>query len=300
VIPHKIDRRIFVVGAPRSGTTLVQSLLAAHHEVTSFTESHFFSRHFKLLPKLSTAILTRNPTARLQAFLAENGLTENDAPGGLTAESILGDPGPSWLLPLRTGAVARRFLQALDELALRRGTSTWVEKTPRHLCYIPFIERLSSREPRTHFVHVIRNGLEVVASLHTASKQWERPYDLVTCVERWNADLGFSLSRVPRKKDQGGSSADHVVSYEHLTASPSATLERLFADLGLAWDPEVLKRYGPSSGQLITQEETWKANVDRRMRPSETSHQVLTEEQRDGVNASLHHDLYRQLVEQAL
>ncbi len=42
-----IEGRIFVVGAPRSGTTLVQSLIASHSQVTSFTESHFFSRHFE-------------------------------------------------------------------------------------------------------------------------------------------------------------------------------------------------------------------------------------------------------------
>ena len=35
--------RIFLVGCPRSGTTLTQSLLAAHPMVASFPESHFFS-----------------------------------------------------------------------------------------------------------------------------------------------------------------------------------------------------------------------------------------------------------------
>ena len=37
-------QRIFLVGCPRSGTTLLQSLLAAHPDITSFPESHFF-RH---------------------------------------------------------------------------------------------------------------------------------------------------------------------------------------------------------------------------------------------------------------
>ena len=56
-----IEQRIFVVGAPRSGTTLVQGLLAAHSSLTSFTESHFFSRHFKLVPPLTTPVLTLGP-----------------------------------------------------------------------------------------------------------------------------------------------------------------------------------------------------------------------------------------------
>ena len=67
-----IEKRVFVVGVPRSGTTLVQSLLATHSTATSFTESHFFSRHYALLPLLGTPILTRNPGPRLREFLAEN------------------------------------------------------------------------------------------------------------------------------------------------------------------------------------------------------------------------------------
>ena len=42
----QIESRILVVGVPRSGTTLVQSLLAAHSQVASWTESHLFARHF--------------------------------------------------------------------------------------------------------------------------------------------------------------------------------------------------------------------------------------------------------------
>ena len=55
----KIERRIFIVGVPRSGTTLLQSLLAAHSELTSFTESHFFSRYFSL--SLQTVALLQKP-----------------------------------------------------------------------------------------------------------------------------------------------------------------------------------------------------------------------------------------------
>ncbi|MGL6135938.1 MAG: sulfotransferase, partial [Planktothrix sp.] len=37
--PHP---RLFLVGCPRSGTTLLQSLLAAHSQIASFPESQFF------------------------------------------------------------------------------------------------------------------------------------------------------------------------------------------------------------------------------------------------------------------
>ncbi len=275
-----IEQRIFIVGVPRSGTTLVQSLLAAHSEVTSFTESHFFIRHFRMLPRSSSAILVRNPTSRLREFLTENGFESDDT-------EDLADIGASFPLPFRTRAVARRLLSILDELAVRRGAARWIEKTPRHLRYVPFLERLG-HEPR--FIHVIREGLETVASLYKASRNWERHYDLETCVQRWNADVAFSLSRVAK---------DRFVFYEELVSGPESTLERLLSDLGLSWEPEILERYAEASGSLITEEESWKSDIGRRVRLSATSQEVLTEAQRNRVNALLNHDLYTKLRERA-
>ncbi len=296
--PTEVKRRIFVVGVPRSGTTLVQSLLAAHSEVTSFTESHFFSRHFKLLPG-SSVILTKNPKSRLVEFLAENDFDASSIAGvmgdGAWASLVEGEP-TRLLLPFRTREVAQQLLRVLDQLALSRGQSTWVEKTPKHLRYIPFLEKLAGPKTRTDFVHVVRDGLETVASLHKASKHWQHPYDLETCVERWNADVRFSLSRVQKANAVAN---DHFVVYEDLTSQPESTLERLLQDLGLAWDPEILERYGQSSSQLVTPEETWKAGVDRGVRRSGTSEQVLTAAQGEWASQALRHDLYTRLREHA-
>ena len=131
-----IERRIFIVGAPRSGTTLAQSLLAAHSEITSYTESHFFRKHFSRVAPLSLPILTRDPRPRLSEFLEENG----EAP----------PPAAEWffekkrwaleirpLLPFQTLPVARQLVRVLDELAQRRGAANWIEKTPWHLRFIP-------------------------------------------------------------------------------------------------------------------------------------------------------------------
>ncbi|MEM7586478.1 MAG: sulfotransferase, partial [Acidobacteriota bacterium] len=121
----EIERRIFVVGVPRSGTTLLQSLLAAHSQLTSFTESHFFSRYFRAVPGLSTAILTRDPTPRLIEFLRENPADDSEQPAPRLATGRL--------LPLASRRVGRQLLAVLDQLALSRGFAGWIEKTPRHL-----------------------------------------------------------------------------------------------------------------------------------------------------------------------
>lgn len=291
-LPTGIEGRIFVVGVPRSGTTLVQSLLAAHSTTTSFTESHFFDRHFTHLPLLDRPILTRNPAPRLHGFLAENDEEPPAAAGWFSARRR---PGLRIrpLLPFRTRAVARQLLRVLDELALRRGKSRWIEKTPRHLRFVAFLAEVSEAEQRPRFVHVIRDGLEVVASLHAASRSWERAYDLEACARRWNADVACSLGRIMAP-------TDHFVFYEELTTRPEATLRQLLTELGLGWEPDILARFAETSDRLITgRERAWKANGRRGIRRSATSDRALTREQRDRVTRSLRRDLYDRLFEHA-
>ncbi len=286
-----IERRVFVVGVPRSGTTLVQSLLAAHSEMTSFTESHFFDKHFTILSPPFRPILTRDPAPRLREFLAENSEDPPAAANWLEERSrstLRARP----LLPFYTLSTARQLLLVLDELAIRRGTSSWIEKTPRHLRYIPFLETAVGGNARNYFIHVIRDGLDVVASLHEASKSWERPYDLDACVKRWNEDVAFSLGRAPAP-------TDHLVFYEDLTSRPETTIGQVIEWLGLAWEPEILERYAGAAGRLITPDEEWKSNVGRRIRRSEASDQLLTGEQRQRVTSLLCHDLYDLLRERA-
>lgn len=281
-----IDRRIFVVGAPRSGTTLVQSLLATHSAVTSFTESHFFSRHFRLLPGLSTPILTRDPGPRLREFLAENATRLSRGDAALEEEAGRISSGRR-LGPFRTRAVAGRLLRVLDRLTVLRGHANWVEKTPRHLRYVPFLERVLGGGGHARFVHVIRRGVEVVPSLHVASRDWERPYDVQTCVRRWNADLRLSLARV-------ASPTDHFVFYDELTSQPRAAVRRLLAALDLGWEPRMLESFDRSARRLVTSVETWK-RVPPHIRHAEPSDRVLTAAQRARVDATLRHGLYDQL-----
>lgn len=283
-----IDPRIFIVGFPRSGTTLVQSLLASHSALTSFTESHFFSRHFTPLRPLPWAVLGKDPSARVREFFEENGEPPPDAAdwfARLGRSAARARP----LLVWRSMVAARRFLDALDQLARRRGRTGWIEKTPRHLHYAAFIERISGRG-RTRFVHVVREGIGAVASLEQASPHWETPYDLEAGARRWNADVALSLQRI-------GLPADCFVLYEELTARPEETVRQLLSDLGLAWEPGILERYTDVSRQVTTGSESWKADTGGSIRPSTAAERTLTDAQREELSRRLRPDLYERIRE---
>jgi hypothetical protein len=276
-----IAQRIFVVGFPRSGTTLVQTLLASHRQVTSFTESHFFSRHF--LPVPGGALLTRDPSSRVRAFLAENGEACTDSstwferwPRALRARP---------LLPLQTHAVARRLLGVLDEIASRRGRVVWLEKTPMHVRAIPLLERLSRGGPRTDFVHVVRDGVDAVASLREASRHWEDVYDLKAGARRWNADVRRSLLRA-------GAPRDHFIVYEALAADPERILRSLIEALGLASDDDLLARREETARVLVTRDEPWKAAHAPGISVSRAAERLLDAHDRVRVAGWLRQELY--------
>ena len=138
------------------------------------------------------------------------------------------------------------------------------------------------------FVHVIRNGLEVVASLRAASQKWERPYDIDECVRRWNADVGYSLARLH-------SSSDRVVLYEMLTAQPEATLRQLLADLDLPWEAGLQDRLADTARSLVTQEESWKEGIGSGIRASATSAHALDDDERERARRGLDTELYERL-----
>ncbi len=196
--------------------------------------------------------------------------------------------------------MAHELLAVLDRLACTRDSSTWVEKTAQHLHYLPFIESLQDDGNATHFVHVIRDGLETVSSLYVASRRWDTrsyrfargavpPYDLDTCVSRWNTDLAVSLERTTSPMDQ-------FVFYEDLTTDAEATLAPVLRALGLSWEPGILERYAETAHGVIAPLESWKG-VAPQIRRSQTSRQTLTAPERELVERSLRHDLYEQVRE---
>ncbi|MEM9555253.1 MAG: sulfotransferase [Acidobacteriota bacterium] len=308
-----IEKRIVVVGVPRSGTTLVQSLLAAHEQVASWTESHFFDRHFSDLRRMPRplarlvggSLLIHDPTPQVRAFLAEN--DENE-------DAALPFLGARWRPPLRlaslrpllTHRVARALIELLDALAAQRQRPVWLEKTPAHLRHLDLIERVT-RDAELHIVHVVRRGLDVVASLHRASAHWERHYGVDECVARWNRGLTLTLERLERARvstDDGVDDRlvrdrliqDHVVLYERLTADPEPEIARLVDALGLPDRPDLVARRTSASQRVVARDEqAWKGDVERAIRPSSTVDDVLTATERRRAEAGLRHELYEKV-----
>ena len=61
------------------------------------------------------------------------------------------------------------FVHVLNSLTLEQERNIWLEKTPRHL---DFVDRIENLVERAKFVHIVRNGDEVIASLFHIGKEY--------------------------------------------------------------------------------------------------------------------------------
>ncbi len=235
--------RIFLVGCPRSGTTLLQSMLGAHSGVYTIPETHFFSRIFPRNPLLRKFHLTdRNVRSFFRSKVLELDADPNFFPIGFKA------------LFLRN--FGRGFCKVLDTESNLHGKYAWVEKTPQHLHRITHI---SASIPTAKFVHVIRPGTDTIASLYHVTNefpdQWGGSRTLHDCIERWVSDITESARYV-------GHPQHHYVLYEDLVRSPESTLLTLTTFLGLAFEPQMIEEYSSAYRRHVAERGAeWTANA---------------------------------------
>ena len=141
----------FIVGSPRSGTTLLQVLLNAHPHVAIPPESHLYRVFAPVMDRYGDLSA---PANRLR--LAHDKVTNTwIRPWGLdvTAEQLVAEatrPGRGGLID----ALLRRYAAA-------QGARRWGEKTPYHVSFLPAI---FADFPDARIIHLVRDGRDVLES----------------------------------------------------------------------------------------------------------------------------------------
>lgn len=201
--PDFTNDPIIVYGAPRSGTTYLQRLLSAHPAVCVTDETRVFAWLYHALH------LTQD-----DRFL----LSHRDA----FAEHL------RVMLP----DVIRHFYRQLAPDAAR-----WGDKNPHYAD--PFnrgcLEMVLELFPETQFIHIIRDGRDVVSSLMRKSdgdKPWVT-FDAAHFTWSTHVDRGSSFGRsLPEDRY-------FELRYEALVADDLAVAAEMFRFLGLGLDASV-------------------------------------------------------------
>lgn len=248
-----IRQRVFLVGCPRSGTTLLQSMLMSHSRIASFPETHFFDRGFGGQRRW---VLHETLRGGYLWYLLVTWLVQKcKIPWPQAIQTPL---SPS------KRAMVRVFQQTLDQLARNGGHDVWVEKTPRHLHFLSRIEQ-TVEQPR--FVHIVRDGRAVVASAvrlaHTHPEKWSHFRDVDAAIERWNRCVRTSVSTADRPNHA-------VVLYQRLVDEPEAVLTKLAAFLGVTYEPAMTSEFDQAAQSVVNDDEDWKSkNKDSQLESRE-------------------------------
>lgn len=222
---HDGDRSrapVFVVGCPRSGTTLLyHMLISAGGFVNYRSESHVFN---VLAPKYGSL----DDRSSRQRFMQEWVRTGYFARSGLKKE----------LITRRVVEHARNwgdFLRlVMESMAARQEVDRWAECTPHHVLHL---EEIAATIPDAVVIHMVRDGRDVALSMDRLA--WIRPLPgdrsptVMAAGAYWNWMLGAGRTALAR------SSVPSVeVRFEDLVLQPRKVLSGLgeFLDQELDYD----------------------------------------------------------------
>ena len=208
-----------IVGAPRSGTTLLRFMLDSHPEVAIPPETGFL---------VIDPTLSAEPEVLRSSFLEWVTGYPPDAPTwadfGIPAERL----GQA-LLDLEPFRVADGFRLFYRMYAERFGKPRYGDKTPLYCRHLPEVRHLL---PEAHFIHLVRDGRDVAHSLrHLWFSEGD---DMAALARQWVRDVSMARTE--------GASCPHYleVRYETLVQRPAEVLTDICEFLQLRYDPAML------------------------------------------------------------
>lgn len=228
---------LIVLGAPRSGTTLLRRLLDAHPAIACPGET----------------FLLKATAGFLQADTIGHGIDYGPLGGlqaaGFSEEAVL-------------GRLRRLCFGFMEEVAERAGKPRWAMKTAVDSFYLEEIERVYGGH--AYFLCIVRHGLDVISSMKEFSDEMQGYVsELHRYVQRYPRPLeAFAHAWVDVTEGLRGLARRHpgdaiLIRYEDLVAEPEATLRAILALVGEPWDERMLK--APFDSAKVDGIGDWKA-----------------------------------------
>ena len=249
-------RQLFVVGSPRTGSTLLRHVLNRSPEVCLASETHFLksARRLKLGERLAAA---------------RDGPPEHRRPAvGHIVQDLFGPVFWVWLRRnVEPDAFTERLLatdlseRALFDLLLQvyvevhcqdRAVTIRGEKTPDHLYGLA---TLAAWFPDASFIHTFRDPRAIYASRIVRSKEGRRgmkvrlpqvparllapflaPFEVAETSRVW-----FDAARLHRRYERMLGGRYRLVRFEDLVTEPEATLRVVCEFIGIPFDATLLE-----------------------------------------------------------
>lgn len=237
------ERPVFVVGAPRSGTTLLQAILDASPNIGIADELTFFDTILKAQPQLPD-LTAPGAIDRLQSLMPKmDHVRYWSDPEAVVAElgrRLRADPQPSW---------PRVFLYLMRAWADRKGAARCGDKTPWNIRHM---ETLLRWFPRAQIVHIVRDPRAQIASRRKLPRTSQ---DVLSNAIKWKLDIDCArrLQATPEQFLE--------IRYEDLVTTPAETVQRVCEFLDEPFEPQMIA--GRDSAELAFRGQAYKEGVTK-------------------------------------
>lgn len=191
---------IFIIGCPRSGTTLVRVILDSHPNICCGPET-------QIIPPLEEFNKKVDETWKMLA------------PYGVDKKTQMEKVG--------------EFFSIFPEHYMREKKKIrWAEKTPTNIYHTDFIKKMF---PDCQFIHIIRDGRDVIASF---KKRWGSK-TIFYGMKQWNK----SMNLTPTLREKYGKDEYIEVRYEDLVSNPEPVIRKIIEFLNEPWTPSLLEHH---------------------------------------------------------
>lgn len=236
------DRPVFVVGCPRSGTTMLQLMLHSHPRIAVPPETRY------LIP----AYLRRRSFGDMRLAQRRRALAEWVAGDRTTKFKELKIDKDEYVRQAVEGPGSLGSVLGLTfkMYADRFGKVRWGDKRPSYVKQIDYLLRMF---PDAQFIHLIRDGRDCVASLK--EMPWYA-HNSFHAVSTWAEaiDAGVKLRRTMPED------AYYELRYEDLTDDPSTELKKLCVFLEEDFDPAMISPREAAS-VAVPAHKVWHSNT---------------------------------------
>lgn len=273
----QVEKPVFIIGMPRSGTTMLYNLLCTHEQAAYITNCmNVYPRAMNTIDRLRQALRLN---IRGERYLKDSVITDFGGPSELVTlwGRWTGRDGQEWDCEGHP-VVPTEAMRAMAHEDLRRVLFAFGPQARRIFMKNPIIQTdllpLQALFPDAHFVHIVRDGRMVANSLaklyRLTHEQLDAirhplvkgivPYPRLTKLKAWMEEFGpTSVETTARVYDETLKLVRrtapqlthfHELRYEDLLAAPEAETRRLFDFCDLPWPAADNARFAEALGQV--------------------------------------------------
>lgn len=248
MLAHKLlsNKPIFIVGCPRSGTTLLQALLSTQSSICSFRETHYFTKIKPALIVDSDGYIEEGCLGTVYEMLhsiLQLDLVKQERFNitTLTKEHKL---TPKMLFEIIVALMIEKQTHCVAKNAI------WLEKTPDHAFHL---KEIYEWYPSARVIHILRHPIPVIYSM-TNKFAFLKNKSIRELSKRW-------LMTIEAVESYSDRYSILTVKYEDLVSDVDKTIENICDYLKIDFNRDSLSQYAAKAKVITASSEVWKSDV---------------------------------------